>query len=204
MSGFLLWAALTVLLTGGFVVFFLCAVPVVITGAVLLGFRRRMRSMPGSTAGGKPWLSRLILGGPAKSGDDRVVMTSPDMIYMLGVYDVRQEPVVIHCAIPACDTYWCISLYRRNTDNFYVRNDRASRDREFDLVLTGPQRSYHKVGNEEVVRAPRSRGIVLIRAIIRDRGDEKEIARVQATLQQTTITPLSQWKVLSRGQAGGD
>jgi uncharacterized membrane protein len=195
MSGFLLWAVLTLLLTGGFVAFFLCAVPIVITGAVVLGFRRRME--------GKPWFNHLILGGPAKSGDDRVVMTSPDMIYMLGVYDVRQEPVVIHCAVPASDTYWCISLYRRNTDNFYVRNDRASREREFDLVLTGPQRGYHKVGNEEVVRAPSSRGIVVIRAVIRDRGDEEEIARVQATLKQTTITPLSQWNVLSRQHAGG-
>jgi uncharacterized membrane protein len=197
MSGFLLWAALTLLLTGGFVAFFLCALPIVITGAVVLGFRRKMQGTPQ----GKPWFNHLILGGPAKSGDDRVVMTSPDMIYMLGVYDVRQEPVVIHCAVPACDTYWCISLYRRNTDNFYVRNDRASEEREFDLVLTGPEGSYHKVGNEEVVRAPRSRGIVVIRAVIRDRGDEEEIARVQATLKQTTMTPLSQRNVLSRQQA---
>jgi uncharacterized membrane protein len=128
-------------------------------------------------------------------------MTSPDMIYMLGVYDVRQEPVVIHCAVPACDTYWCISLYRRNTDNFYVRNDRSSEEREFDLVLTGPEGSYHQVGNDEVVRAPRSRGIVVIRAVLRDRADEEEIARVQATLKQTTMTPLSQRNVLSRRQA---
>jgi uncharacterized membrane protein len=197
MSGFLLWAALTLLLTGGLVTFFLCAVPIVITGAVLLGFRRKMGVKPK----GKLWFNHLILGGPAKSGDDRVVMTSPDMIYMLGVYDVRQEPVIIHCAVPACDTYWCISLYRRNTDNFYVRNDRASEEREFDLVLTGPDAAYHKAGNEEVVRAPRSRGIVVIRAVIRDRGDEEEIARVQATLKQTTMTPLSQWNVLSRQQA---
>jgi uncharacterized membrane protein len=197
MSGFLLWAALTLLLTGGFVAFFLCAVPIVITGAVLLGFRRRMGDRPE----GRRWFNHLILGGPAKSGEDRVVMTSPDMIYMLGVYDVRQEPVVIHCAVPACDTYWCISLYRRNTDNFYVRNDRASEQREFDLVLTGPQGSYHQVGNEEVVRAPRSRGIVVIRAVIRDRADEEEIARVQATLKQTTMTPLSQRNLLSRRQA---
>lgn len=198
MSGFLPWAALTLLLTCGFVAFLLCAVPIVITGAVLLGFRRRMQAKPE----GKPWFNRLILGGPAKSGDDRVVMTSPDMIYMLGVYDVRQEPVVIHCAVPACDTYWCISLYRRNTDNFYVRNDRASAEREFDLVLTGPQGGYHQAGNEEVVRAPRSRGIVVIRAVIRDRGDEEEIARLQVTLKQTTMTPLSQWNVLSRQQTG--
>jgi uncharacterized membrane protein len=172
-------------------------VPIVITGAVLLGFRRRM----GGRLEGKRWFNHLILGGPAKSGDDRVVMTSPDMIYMLGVYDVRQEPVVIHCAVPACDTYWCISLYRRNTDNFYVRNDRSSEEREFDLVLTGPEGSYHQVGNDEVVRAPRSRGIVVIRAVIRDRADEEEIARVQATLKQTTMTPLSQRNVLSRRQA---
>jgi uncharacterized membrane protein len=198
MSGFLVWAALTLLVTGGLVAFFLCAVPIVITGAVLLGFRRRMGNQPE----GKPWFNQLILGGPTKSGDDRVVMTSPDMIYMLGVYDVRQEPVVIHCAIPARDTYWCVSLYRRNTDNFYVRNDRATGEREFDLVLRGPQGGYRRVADEEVVRAPRSRGIVVIRAVIRDPGDEEEIARVRATLQQTTITPLSQWNVLSRREAG--
>jgi uncharacterized membrane protein len=194
MSGFLFWAAVTLLLTGAFVVLFLRAVPIVITGAVMLGFRRRME--------GKPWFNHLILGGPAKSGDDRVVMTSPDMIYMIGLYDVREEPVVIHCVVPARDTYWCISLYRRNTDNFYVRNDRASKEREFDLVLTGRGGGYRRVGSEEVVQAPSSRGIVVIRAVIGDRNDEEEIARVQATLKQTAITPLSQWNVLSRQQAG--
>jgi uncharacterized membrane protein len=193
MSGFL-FAALTVLFTGAFLALFLWAVPIAITGAVFLGFRRRME--------GKPWFNHLILGGPANSGDDRVVMTSPDMIYMLGLYDVRAEPVVIHCAVPARDTYWCISLYRRNTDNFYVRNDRASNEREFDLVLTGSQGDYRRVGNEEVVEAPSSRGIVVIRAVIADRNDEEEIARVQAILKQTSITPLSQWNVLSRQQAG--
>lgn len=194
MSSLLAWAGLTLLLAGAFVALFLWAVPIVITGAVMLGFRRRME--------GKPWFNHLILGGPAKSGDDRVVMTSPDMIYMLGLYDVREEPVVIHCAVPPCDTYWCISLYRRNTDNFYVRNDRASREREFDVVLTGARSGYRRVGTEEVVEAPSSRGIVVIRAVIADRNDEEEIARVQAVLKQTAMTPLSRWNMLSRQQAG--
>jgi uncharacterized membrane protein len=193
MSGFLPWAAVTLLLSGAFVLLFLWGIPIIITGGVFLGFRRRM--------GGKPWFNQFILGGPPKSGDDRIVMTSPDMIYMLGLYDIRQEPVVIHCTVPARDTYWCISLYRRNTDNFYVHNDRTSKEREFDLVVTKPEDSYPKVGNEEVVCAPSSRGIVVIRAVIADRNDEEEIGRVQATLKQTTITPLSQWQVLSR-QAG--
>jgi uncharacterized membrane protein len=198
MSGFLLWAGFTVLLTGGFVVLFLWAMPIVITGAVVLGFRRKMRGKPE----GKPVFNHLILGAPAKSGDDRVVMTSPDMIYMLGVYDVSQEPVVIRCAVPARDTYWCISLYARNTDNFYVRNDRASQDREFDLVLTNHKVGYRRVGNEEVVHAPSPRGIVVIRAVIQDPADQEETARVQAVLKQTTITPLSQWNALTHQQAG--
>jgi uncharacterized membrane protein len=193
MSGLLVWAGLTVLVTGFFVLFFLYALPVLIIVGIIQGFRRRTES--------KPWFNQLLMGGPAKSGDDRVVMTSPDMIYMLGVYDVGKEPVVIHCAVPPGDTYWCISLYRRNTDNFYVRNDRASKEREFDLVLMGRQGRYQRVGNEEVVRAPGSRGIVVIRAVIADRNDEEEIAQVQAILKQTTLTPLSQWNVLSRQQA---
>jgi uncharacterized membrane protein len=196
MSGFLFWAALTLLLTGALVALFLWAVPIVLTGAVMLGFRRRRRRE------GKPTFNSFVLGALPKSGRDRIVMTSPDMIYMLGLYDVREQPVVIHCAAPGPDTYWCISLYRRNTDNFYVRNDRASPEREFDLVLTGPRGSYRRLGNEEVVEAPSSRGIVVIRAVIADRNDEKEIARVQATLKQTAITPLSQWNVLSQQQAG--
>jgi uncharacterized membrane protein len=192
MSGFLIWAALALLLSCAFVVLFLWALPLVITGVLMLRFRRRM--------GGKP--AFLMMGRPVKSGGDRVVMTSPDMIYMLSVYDVREEPVVIHCAVPGSDTYWCISLYRRNTDNFYVRNDQASKEREFDLVLTGARGGYQRLGNEEVVAAPSSRGIVVIRAVIADRDDEEEIARVQATLKQTAMTPLSQWNVLSQQQAG--
>ncbi|HLI83842.1 MAG TPA: DUF1254 domain-containing protein [Bryobacteraceae bacterium] len=190
MTGFLPWVATTLLLSGAFVLLFLRSIPVIITGGVFLGFRRKME--------GKPWFNHLLMGGPAKSGDDRIVMTSPDMIYMLGLYDVRREPVVIHCAVPARDTYWCISLYRRNTDNFYVRNDRASKEREFDVVIKKPGDRYEKVGGEDVVSAPSSRGVVVIRAVIADRNDEEEIALVQATLKQTTMTPLSQWKALWR------
>jgi uncharacterized membrane protein len=179
---FLAWAVLTLVLSASLVVGALWGLPYVVTGAVMFGFRRRIQS--------RPIWNKLLMGGPAGSGQDKVVMTSPDMIYMLGLFDVRRDPVRIHCAIPDRETYWSIALYTRWTDAFYVRNDRSSQQTEFDLVLSGPGNRYQKIGDEEVVRAPVSRGLVVIRAVLRDRDDQQEIARFREILKRTSITPL--------------
>jgi uncharacterized membrane protein len=183
LSDFLRWAVLTLVLSGAMFLLFLWRTPFFITKVVLRGFGRRL--------GGPPW-NRLRPGTVMSSGDDSVVMTSPDMIYMFGAFEVSKEPVVIHCAVPDHDTYWCVSLYAKNTDNFYVRNDRDAAGRDFDLVIASARSDYRKTGGEEVAVAPTDRGVIVVRAVVKDREDEVEVARIQEFLKQTTIAPWSE------------
>jgi uncharacterized membrane protein len=182
-TDFLRWVLLTLVLTAGFLLLFIWRIPYFITKAVLRGFARK--------AEGSPW-NRFRIGSVAKSGEDNVVMTSPDMVYMFGAFDVTREPVLIHCSLPDHQTYWCISLYAMNTDNFFVRNDRTAGERQFDLVLVGPNGRYQKSGTETVVKAPTPKGVILVRAVVKDRADTEEVARIQEFLKHTTIAAYSE------------
>lgn len=185
MNELLVWIFFTLLLSAALLLFFVWRAPYFITKAVIRGFGRKIE--------GEPW-NQFKLSGLATSGSDSVVMTNPDMIYLFGVYEVSKQPVVIHCVAPEEDLYWCVSLYALNTDNFYFKNDRACRDREFDLVIAGPRSEYQRTGNEEVVVAPTPVGVILIRTVVRDPQNANETAHLQELLSRTTMTPYQSWR----------
>jgi hypothetical protein len=56
----------------------------------------------------------------------RVVMPSPDLLYALCPFDVRQQPLRIQ-ADPHPPGYWSIALYAANSDNFFVLNEHRRR-----------------------------------------------------------------------------
>jgi len=115
------------------------------------------------------------------------------MLLVFGTYDVTAGPVSIHCKVPPFDTYWSISLYAWNTDNFFVLNDRSARSKEFDLVVLPPNSTEaEKKGSEEIVMAPTPRGVVIVRAVVKDREKREEITQLEAMLRQVSIVPYSQ------------
>src|SRR5579864_746497 len=111
--------------------------------------------------------------------------TNPDMVTAFGIYDVSHGPVRIACAIPHWDSYWSISLYAWNTENFCVINDRTARSAQFDLVIVSRKSRYQSSQREEVIFSPTKKGIVLVRMLIRDRDDPEELARVEAVMRKT-------------------
>jgi uncharacterized membrane protein len=121
---------------------------------------------------------------PEAAGQDRVPMTSPNLLKSSCVFDVSEKPLRIKAAVP--DTYWSLSFYAMNTDNFYVINDEQVKSKRVDLVLVGPGRSYKKSGDEKVVMAPSKRGYIIIRMLITDPGRLPELMKVQkqATFEQ--------------------
>ena len=86
-----------------------------------------------------------------------VVMPSPDMLYSVCAYDLRQGPVHVQAA-PQLKNYWSIALYAANSDNFFVRNDRQAQGRPVDLWLVAaggdpqhkPPPSQRRSGGEPV------------------------------------------------------
>ena len=58
------------------------------------------------------------------AADDReIVMPNPEFAFAGGAYDLAGGPVVYTCRVP--DTYWSLSLFAGNTDNFFCINDAA-------------------------------------------------------------------------------
>jgi len=124
--------------------------------------------------------SRLntLLHSPRVTVDSRnVVKPSPDLLYSLCVYDVSEKPLRITAPVP--DTYWSLSFYQTNTDNFYVLNDRRAKTNPVEIVLVGPKMAVPNVANAEVVVAPTTKGIFLLRSLIMDEDKLADLIRIQ-------------------------
>lgn len=91
----------------------------------------------------------------------RIVRPSPDFAYSACVYDLRDGPVLITAA--PWTSYWSLSLYSANSDNYYVIDDREARyGAEVTLVRRGARRPE---GASAVVESPSTRGVALIRRL---------------------------------------
>lgn len=111
-------------------------------------------------------------GKPVTAASRAVVRPSPDLLYSTCPYDLGPAGgrLRVHArAMP--DTYWSVSLFDAETDNFYVLDDRHAKGRGFDLTIVGPG------SPAPGIRSPTVRGVVLIRTLI---DDEKRLARIDA------------------------
>ena len=106
-----------------------------------------------------------------------VVKPSPDLLYSLCIYDVSEKPLRITAPVP--DTYWSLSFYQTNTDNFYVINDRQAKTNPVEIVLVGPKMEVPNVTNAELVVAPTEKGIFLLRSLIMDEDKLADLIRIQ-------------------------
>lgn len=113
------------------------------------------------------------------------VKPSPDLLYTVCVYDVSEKPLRISATVP--DTYWSISFYQTNTDNFFVLNDRQAVSNSVDIVLVGPDMALPYAENAQVVVAPTKKGVFLLRSLIED---ENQVGALIKTQKLATCSPL--------------
>ena len=117
-----------------------------------------------------------------------VVRPSPDLLYAGCAFDVASGPVRIRAVVPK-DTYWSLSMFAANTDNFFVVNDRAAATGEIDLVLAARgTKVAPPLGASTLVEAPSERGIVLTRTLI---AREDRLAELDEARRRFTCAPLS-------------
>jgi len=115
-----------------------------------------------------------------------IVRPSPDLAYSICVFDVSTAPLRITSPIP--HDYLSISLFADNTDNFFVVNDRQVASSIIDLVLIGPQGAAPAIpAGAQLVRAPSTRGVVLMRRVI---PSDAAYERIDAERHQATCGPL--------------
>jgi uncharacterized membrane protein len=83
------------------------------------------------------------------------------------------------------DTYWSVSIFDADTNNFYALNDRQAKSGAADFLLVAPG-AQPPNDRLPVVTAPTSRGIVLFRTLI-DR--EGRLAEIDAGRRNADCSP---------------
>jgi len=120
----------------------------------------------------------------------RVVRPSPDLLYSVCIYDVSKNPLRITTGAPQ-GTYWSVSLFADNTDNFYVFNDVKAQGRPATIILIGQGQKVppQADGATTVISAPSARGLVLFRTLINDEARLSEIDRQRREARCDVILP---------------
>lgn len=160
---FWLWLVLTLVLAVAIHIAFVRAFPrivMIVVGRLFKGPVNEMIHMPPTTARSRA-----------------VVRPSPDLLYSAVIYDVSERPLRIDAAIP--ETYWSISFFANNTDNFFVENDRDIGADSATFILLAPGQPAPELSTARIVRAQSTKGVVLLRSLVRDAGRIDDLIAVQ-------------------------
>jgi uncharacterized membrane protein len=113
------------------------------------------------------------------AGARAVVRPSPDLLYSTCPFDLSKGPLRVRAPIPP-DTYWSVSAFDDTTNNFFVENDRQSKNSVVDFLIVA--KGNHPITEDfPVVVSPSVRGLVLFRTLI---DDEKNFALLDALRRQ--------------------
>lgn len=119
----------------------------------------------------------------------QVVRPSPDLLYSICAFDVSRNPLRITTGAPT-DTYWSVSFFAENTDNFYVLNDGQAQGQSATILLIGQgQKIPPQAGTVTVVSAPTRTGLVLFRTLISDDARLAEIDQQRRVATCETLLP---------------
>ena len=141
---------------------------------------RTMKNITGSTA------ANTMMYPPQPSASSRaVVRPSPDLLYAICVYDLDAAGGALRVSthdMPS--SYWSVSIFDADTNNFYALNDRQAGTGAADLLLM--EKAAPAEGRLPVIVSPSTRGIVLFRTLI-DREDH--LVEIDAARRHADRTP---------------
>jgi len=161
---------------GWIVATLIVAVAVHLASVTLLPHLIMQRTM--QVIGGRGGANTMLFGKRPTAESRGVVRPSPDLLYSSCVYDLSKGPVrVTASGMP--DTYWSVSLFDAETNNFYVLNDRKAKNGSVDFLITPQGTLYGDRTKLPVVQAPTRRGLVLFRTLIDDDKRLVEIDRAR-------------------------
>ena len=81
-------------------------------------------------------------------------------------------------------SYWSVSAFDANTNNFFVRNDQQTPTESIELIVVKHGQAWPKLDNavERVILfSPSEKGLILFRAVI---DDDKHLPALEAALHQ--------------------
>jgi len=161
-------------------------IAIVVHVATLLALPRliMMRTMSAIT---RSVAANTMLYPPRPTSRSRgVVRPSPDLLYSICIYDLAAANGALRVSTHDMpDTYWSVSIFDADTNNFYALNDRQAGNGTADFLLMA-QGARPPNDRLPVVRAPTSHGIVLFRTLI---DQEKRLAEIDAGRRNANCSP---------------
>jgi uncharacterized membrane protein len=123
-------------------------------------------------------VNQLMKGQKTDAQSRSVVRPSPDLVYSIVCYDVSKEPIRLTARVPT-DTYWSVSMFEENTDNFFVMNDRQAKSNPAEIVLVKEGAKVTDAGNAQIVASPTNKGILLVRHLLQSDDKYPELLSIQ-------------------------
>jgi len=112
-----------------------------------------------------------------------VVRPSPDLLYSTCPFDLSKGTLEVQAPVPH-GTYWSVSAFDADTNNFFKLNDREIGGQPLELLLLPPhggQEPAMHIAGQLVVRSPTEHGLILFRTLI---NNDKNFAAIDATRRQ--------------------
>jgi uncharacterized membrane protein len=127
---------------------------------------------------------------PVSADSRRVVRPSPDLIYSICPFDVTEQPLIITAEVPK-DTYWSVSMFAINTDNFFVINDqKLGSDWAKIILVKEGEKLTAKEDDTMVVKTSSEMGVVLFRMLITDDSKVDELIMIQKMAMCKSMRPM--------------
>ena len=114
-----------------------------------------------------------------------VIRPSPDLLYSICSYDATYSPVVISSDV--LNTYWAVSFYSSNSDNYAIINDMDIDDDTVKVYLFGPNSKPTKINDGYAIFSPSNKGAVIIRRFIGNESNLDELYKNQVSFTCDTI-----------------
>lgn len=145
--------------------------------------------------------NRLVQHGLNDAANCRTPLSVADAIVSFCVFDVSEAPLRLHASIPS-GKYWSLTCYGLDTSNFFSMNDQqletthARTDdpncRSLTVVLCQERQKYKAARDQIVVETPGPRGIFLIRVLLNDPEDERELTTVMRIQSSDRVQPVKE------------
>lgn len=129
---------------------------------------------------------RVLHTPPPDASARTVVRPSPDLAYSICLFDMSEGPLLVKATVP--DTYWSVSAFAHNTDNFFVVNDQQLRGDTLELLIRREDDEVSGFDGIPVSFAPTDRGVVLMRMLVTGRDNYLELDPVRRNATCETLS----------------
>lgn len=103
---------------------------------------------------------KLYIAEQAQAGRDRIVRSSPDLLYSACAFKMSDGPLRV--TAPALPTYMSLSFFAHNTDNFFSLNDKQAPN-GIDVVLAKKGEKVDLPEGAQLVETDSPYGFILLR-----------------------------------------